>query len=298
MESIDKIKAHYDFTVKDAVNLKSLSPLMEGYADDFPENFYLAIKNLEDADTFLKDDATIRRHQAGLKTWFRRLFCGEYGSHYLREIQHVGLAHVKIHLPCHYVNMGMHFVKQYCHDILRKEIKDEQERQHLHNSLDKILDINLDALTSSYVEEEIKRVFLSQKLESYLIQFANRFSYGLNLVLVVGLVIIGIMVLVLFGYDLVHILDSGSMEQGLLATLGSLLMLWVVIELVDTEIEHLRGAKFTIKVFISVALVAVIRKILVTSLKTDAVEAQLSLVVAVAVLGGVYWLVTKAEKEE
>jgi uncharacterized membrane protein (DUF373 family) len=52
--------------------------------------------------------------------------------------------------------------------------------------------------------------------------------------------------------------------------------------------KELQGAKFTIKVFISVALVAVIRKILVTSLKTDAVEAQLSLVVAIAVLGGVY----------
>jgi hypothetical protein len=57
--------------------------------------------------------------------------------------------------------------------------------------------------------------------------------------------------------------------------------------------KDIQGAKFTIKVFISVALVAVIRKILVTSLKTDAVEAQLSLLVAVAVLGGVYWLVSK-----
>ncbi|MFQ5587141.1 MAG: phosphate-starvation-inducible PsiE family protein, partial [Thermodesulfobacteriota bacterium] len=237
-----------------------------------------------------------RRHQAGLKTWFRRLFCGEYDNHYLREIEHVGMQHVKIHLPCHYVNTGMHFVKRYCHEILRKEIKGEQERHYLISSLEKILDINLDALTSSYVEEEIKRVFLSQKVESYLIQFANRFSYGLNLVLVVGLVFVGFMVLGLFAYDLAHILDSGNMEKGLLATLGSLLMLWVVIELVDTEIEHLQGAKFTIKVFISVALVAVIRKILVTSLKTDAVEAQLSLVVAVAVLGGVYWLVSKTEK--
>ncbi|MFQ5328972.1 MAG: protoglobin domain-containing protein [Thermodesulfobacteriota bacterium] len=296
MESIDRIKAHYDFTDKDAVNLKSLAPMMERHADEFPEQFYLVIKNLEEADTFLKDDATIERHQAGLKRWFRSLFCGEYGSYYLREIEHVGLSHVKIHLPCHYVNMGMHFVKRYCHEILRKEVPDADERRYLVTSLEKILDINLDALTSSYVEEEVNRVFLSQKLESYLIQFANRFSYGLNLVLVVGLVIIGIMVLVLFGYDLMHILDSGDMEKGLLATLGSLLMLWVVIELVDTEIEHLKGAKFTIKVFISVALVAVIRKILVTSLKTDAVEAQLSLVVAVAVLGGVYWLVSKAEK--
>jgi len=73
-------------------------------------------------------------------------------------------------------------------------------------------------------------------------------------------------------------------------------MLWVVIELMDTEIKHLRGGKFAVKVFISVALVAVIRKILVTSLKSEAVEAQISLIAAVAVLGIVYWLIAKVEK--
>ena len=90
---------------------------------------------------------------------------------------------------------------------------------------------------------------------------------------------------------------TATLKKAFLSTLGSLLMLWVVIELMGTEIKHLRGGKFAIKVFISVALVAVIRKILVTSLKSDAVEAQLSLVGAVAVLGAVYWLVSKVDKE-
>ena len=74
-------------------------------------------------------------------------------------------------------------------------------------------------------------------------------------------------------------------------------MLWVVIELVDTEIDHLRGEKFAIKVFVSVALVAVIRKILVVFLKTDAAELQFSLIAAILVLGVVYWLVSKVDKK-
>ncbi|MBE9531829.1 MAG: phosphate-starvation-inducible PsiE family protein, partial [Proteobacteria bacterium] len=177
-----------------------------------------------------------------------------------------------------------------------REIDDRDERNAKMRSLEKILDINLDVITSSYIEEEKKRYFISSRFENLLIQFSNRFSYGLNLVLVLGLVALGLMVMGLFVYDVTHIFQ-GNIEKGLLSSLGSLLMLWVVIELMDTEIDHLRGEKFAIKVFVSVALVAIIRKILVTSLKADQVEAQISLIIAVAVLGGVYWLVSKVDNK-
>ena len=294
MESIDRIKAHYGFTPGDEKNLVALKPVMEKHRDDFVVEFYHYVKNFEDAHRFLKDEATVKRHQDALKIWFLKLFSGDYGPRYLAELEKVGMAHVKINLHAHYVNAAFHFVKQYVHSILIREIESLDERAFMERSFEKILDINLDVFTSSFIEEE-KKFFLSQKVESYLIQFANRFSHGLNIVLVLGLVLLGILVMGLFGYDLVHILDSGDLEKGLLSTLGSLLMLWVVIELMDTEIKHLKGGRFAIKVFISVALVALIRKILVTSLKTGAVEAQLSLIAGVAVLGVIYWLIAKVE---
>jgi hypothetical protein len=57
--------------------------------------------------------------------------------------------------------------------------------------VEKIIDINLDVITSAYVEEEKRATFVSRRFESYLIQFAKRFSYGLNLILVLGLVALG-----------------------------------------------------------------------------------------------------------
>jgi len=294
MENIDKIKAHYGFTVGDEKNLVALKPAMEKHRDDFVVEFYHYVKNFEDAHKFLKDEATVKRHQDALKIWFLKLFSGDYGSRYLAELEKVGMAHVKINLHAHYVNAAFHFVKQFTRSVIGKEIAESEERYFMERSVEKILDINLDVFTSSFIEEE-KKFFLSQKVESYLIQFANRFSHGLNIILVLGLVLLGVLVMGLFGYDLLHILDSGDLEKGLLSTLGSLLMLWVVIELMDTEIKHLKGGKFAIKVFISVALVAMIRKILVTSLKTGAVEAQLSLIAGVAVLGVVYWLISKVD---
>lgn len=298
MESIEKIKVHYNFTTVDAANLKQLKPVMEKHKDEFPKEFYNYIKHLEDTPKFLKNEEIIKRHQDGLKEWFINLFSGEYGTHYLRDVERIGYAHVKIKLPTHYVNAAMHFVRQYCLRILEKEFcADINECRYLAKSVDKIIDINLDVITSSFIEEEIKTYFLSERVESYLIQFANRFAYGLNLILVMGLVIMGILVMGLFAYDVSHIF-AGDIEKGLLGTLGSLLMMWVVIELMDTEVKHLKGGKFAIKIFISVALVAVIRKMLVTTLKTEAVEAQFSLIAAIAVLGAIYWLIARVEKTE
>ncbi len=294
MSSIEKIKAHYDFTNADAENLLKLKSVMEMHADNFVVEFYNYVKGFEEANKFLKDLATIKKHQDALKVWFVRLFSGGYDDRYLAELEKVGQAHVKITLPAHYVNASFHFVKTFVKDVICKEIKDAAECKYLERSAEKMIEINLDVFTSSYIEEE-KKVFLSHRVESFLIQVANRFSHGLNIILVLGLVLVGIVVIGLFAYDLLHILDGG-IEKGLLSTLGSLLMLWVVIELMDTEIKHLKGGKFAIKVFVSVALVAVIRKILVTSLKSEAVEAQISLIAAVAVLGGVYWLISRAER--
>lgn len=293
MEQIDKIKAHYNFTSEDVKNLEALSSVMAPHREAFVRDFYLYVKNFDESERFLKDETVIKRHQDALALWFDGLFGGYYGIRYFRELERVGTSHVKINLHAHYVNAAMHFVKRFVFDTLADQLPDDRERRYLRGSVDKILDINLDVFTSSYIEKE-KDVFLSHKVESALIQFSKRFSYGLNIILVLGLVALGIMVMGLFAYDMAHIFE-GNFEKGLLSTLGSLLMLWVVIELMDTEIKHLKGGKFAIKVFVSVALVAVIRKILVTTLSAEAIGAQMSLIAAVAVLGVIYWLISKVE---
>jgi uncharacterized membrane protein (DUF373 family) len=296
METIERVKTHYHFTDKDAENLVRLKPLLDGYADEFVVEFYRYIKNFQDVDKYLKNEASIRRHQDALKKWYRKLFAGEYGADYMKGLEKVGMAHVKINLPAHYVNAAFHFVKDFINARIMKEFPDCTECVDLQRSAVKILEINLDIFTSSFIQEE-KKFFLSKKVESRLVQAAMRFSYGLNLVLVLGLVAIGVMVVMLFVYDMNYVVH-GHIETGLLRTLGTLLMLWVVIELMDTEIRHLKHGGFAVKVFVSVALVAIIRDILITTLKEhESVETRITLIAAVAVLGGIYWLISKVEKD-
>ncbi|HJP19303.1 MAG TPA: protoglobin domain-containing protein [Nitrospinota bacterium] len=295
--AIDRVKENYSFTEWDVKVLLRLASVMEKHTDDFADEFYSKIKMFKNASKYLNSEKIIENHRDAIKGWFLKLFQGPFDDDYLYFLERIGYTHVKIDLPSHYVNVSINFIRNYCLEIIIKEVPQTQERADMVVSLGKILDINLDILTSSYIQEEKNIFFISKKAEGKLINFAKRFSYGLNLVLLFGLVILGITVLGLFAFDLTH-LFSGNIEKGLLASLGSLLMLWVVIELVDTEVDHLKGSKFSIKIFVSVAMVAIIRKILISSLKSDEVNAQMFLLVALAVLGAIFWIISKTEKLE
>ena len=67
MSSIAEIKAHYNFTSGDADNLVKLGAVMQRRADEFVAEFYNHIRHFTDADKFLKDEATVKKHQDALK---------------------------------------------------------------------------------------------------------------------------------------------------------------------------------------------------------------------------------------
>ena len=295
--AINRVKENYSFTEWDAKVLARLSIVMEKHTDDFASKFYEKIMKFKNASKYLKNEKIIKTHRKAINEWFLKLFRGPFDDDYLYYLERIGYTHVKVSLPSHYVNVSLNFIRNFCTDIIMNDVPESEERSDMLASLGKIIDMNLDILTSSYIQEEKNIFFISKKAEGRLINFARRFSYGLNLVLLMGLVILGLAVLGLFGYDLSHLL-AGNIEQGLLASLGSLLMLWVVIELVDTEVDHLKGSKFSVKIFVSVAMVAIIRKILVSSLQTHTANAQMFLLAALAVLGVIFWIISKTEKSE
>jgi uncharacterized protein GlcG (DUF336 family) len=49
--------------------------------------------------------------------------------------------------------------------------------------------------------------------------------------------------------EIAHIF-SGDVEKGILSALGTLLTLWMMVELMDNEIKSLKGGRFNILVFI------------------------------------------------
>jgi uncharacterized membrane protein (DUF373 family) len=78
----------------------------------------------------------------------------------------------------------------------------------------------------------------------------------------------------------------------MLSALGTLLILWMMVELMDNEIKTLKGGRFNILVFIGVGIVAIIREILITTLRNDILTTQMFLAGTLLVFGIVYYLVS------
>ena len=230
------------------------------------------------------------------RAWLLSLFQGPYDERYFQRLQRIGYAHVRIGLSAHFVYVGMNLIRENLLKIIETEVEPRQREGAL-RAVEKILDLNLDVIARTYHEEEIRRVFLSQKLDSMLIRFSQRFTFGLNILLVVGLLGLSLGAVALIVQDVSHILD-GRLDQGLVGAMGSVLVLWVVIELLDMEIDRLRGGAFKLHLFVGVALVAFIRKVLVSSLGEHNLLLESLYLAGILVCGVIYWLVSRAESEK
>lgn len=294
MLTMQEIKNHYYFTETDAEMLKELFPLAQENSQAMVEEFYSYLLKIPETAVFLRDPKDLARLKRTHSEWFLSLFSGRYDNEYMLTLQAIGQAHVRIKVSAHYVNAAMNVVRRFLIEMLQASFPDIAVRRKYRIAVEKILDINLDIMSTSYQEEELRKVFVSHKLESKLIHAAERFTYGLNLVLVIALTGVSLSVVTLFFWDLVHIFQ-GNFEKGILSALGSLLILWMMIELMDNEIKTLKGGKFNILIFIGVIIVALIREILISTLRHDALETQAFLAGTLLILGIVYYLVAKSQ---
>lgn len=295
MLTMQEIKAHYFFTTEEETLLLSLRPLAEANKERLADKFYNYLLGIPETAEFLKDEQLLRHLKQTHQEWFVSLFTGPYDNQYLRTLQRIGKAHVRAGLNAHFVNAAMYVVRRFVVEMLQENYPVADERRRLRAAAEKIIDINLDIMSASYQEEELNKVFLSHRLESKLIGAAERFTYGLNLILVVALAGVSLSVVGLFAWDIVHIFQ-GNIEKGILSALGSLLVLWMMIELMDNEIKSLKGGRFNILVFIGVIIVALIREILISTLRHDALTTQGFLAGTLLILGVVYFLVAKSQQ--
>lgn len=295
MLTMQEIKSHYFFTDEEALMLRQLLPLAEANRERMSDEFYDYLLGIPETAEFLKEDLIRNRLKKTHEEWFLSLFSGLYDNQYLHTLQRIGHVHVRVGLPAHFVNAAMFVVRRFMVELLQENFPLPDQRRKLRKAVEKIIDINLDILSASYQEEELSKVFLSHRLESKLIKVAERFTYGLNLILVLALAGVSLAVIGLFIWDITHIF-TGNFEKGILGALGTLLIIWMMIELMDNEIKTLKGGKFNILVFIGVIIVALIREILISTLRHDALDTQIFLAGTLLILGIVYYLVARSQQ--
>lgn len=294
MRPFKDIKHNYRFTAEEERRLVELRPLMEEHVDEVMSTLSLWIMGTKGAAKFFTDESRKKHVFGAQKEWFLDLFSGTYDNRYYERLIRIGAAHVRYKVDAHYMNRAVNLVKNACIGILQHLDEPREEVTSKIIAVGKVLDISLDVITTAYIEEELRVYSPVYKVKSLLITFSERFSQTANLVLVLALIGLTIGVVWLFLQDVMRLM-SGDIERGIISALGSMLLLWLMIELMNTEISHLKGGKFHISVFVGVALVTMIRETMIATLKHENPASIYYLIAAILVIGFVYWIVTRAE---
>ncbi|MCP4118802.1 MAG: EAL domain-containing protein [Desulfobacteraceae bacterium] len=154
----ETIKNNYQLTDREALLMRDLFSLVENNADDFVREFYDFIFKFDHAEAFLKNDKIIELHNVKIREWLFGLFCGNYDADYFAGLKHISEAHSRIGLPTHYINASFNFVRRF----LLRMLVESNRLEHL-DVIEKVIDINLDVLTSAYLLEDTRRIIKTIK---------------------------------------------------------------------------------------------------------------------------------------
>jgi uncharacterized membrane protein (DUF373 family) len=294
MRSFKEIKHDYRFSEDDQERLAALQPLMDEHAEEILSTLNLWFIGTKGVSTFFTAE-TMKTHVFETqKKWFSKLFSGVYDNRFYEQLTRIGSAHVRQNVDIHYLQRAANIIKNACTGILSEMEKPAAEITSNIICVGKIIDISMSVIISAYIEEEIRLYSPVYKVKSALVSFSERFSQAANFMLVLALIGLTLGVVWLFLRDVVDIFHV-NMEQGIITSLGSMLLLWLMIELLNTEISHLKGGRLHISVFVGVALVTMIRETMIATLRHEQPETVYYLIAAILVIGFVYWIVTKTE---
>jgi uncharacterized membrane protein (DUF373 family) len=270
----------------------------EKYKEEFVEEFYRYLENFPDAGKYLSSKEVRERHKEKIKRWFVSLFTSKYDAQYLRRLYRVGETHLKIGLPPHYVQASMNFVRGYLMNIINREMGTSAEASRILLSINKALDINLDVMINSFREEELRLYLATGKYQKLLIENVRRVSWFFDFFIVLTLAVVGVFLIVWIIYEIWLILTGVlPLERDGLSVLGSILILYAISELLSEEIKHIKGSALSLKIFVGVALAAVIRKVLIISLSPEKFQELITLSLVILALGVVFWLIYRVESK-
>jgi len=114
-----------------------------------------------------------------------------------------------------------------------------------------------------------------------------------HVVISMALVAATLLITVFFFHEIYDAVRIHTLIKGFLHALGSLLLLWTMVELISTEIRFLRGGVVDVAIFIEVGLIVIVREIIMLPV-AETTPGWIDVgtwVVAAAMLGLTYFLV-------
>ncbi|MEO2153646.1 MAG: protoglobin domain-containing protein [Aquificota bacterium] len=303
---IERLLRLHQLGRRDAERIKFLANYLKPYKEEFLRLIEEVIQKFTDLRQEL-DESDIQLVKKEFSQWYDRLFEGNYDAAYLNYLLSMGEKFFQLGFSPHHIIVLIDYARNFFNskifEVIREQ-KDEETIEKLRSalkSLNKVLDLNLDVLISYYVDSETKLLLYLGRWGRFILGIAKKVGLMLDSAILAGLIILAAFIIYLFITDILHI-AQGGIAHGIIAALGDLLILWTILELLNSEIKFMLGGEFAVSSFVSVALAATIREALITSLQHNKpIEFKISLAVIILVLGFVYgivkWFEVKSSKK-
>ncbi len=173
-EHIGKLFNSYQLNENDKENIAAAWEHIRGYVTEFSDELHRHVMNFEHARAFLKNDAELAYHKQKIEYWLVQLFSRAYTSGYYDYLDHINKLHKRIGLPPNYINSTFTFIRRF----IRNKISGAGESA-LIDSVEKLIDINLELLSTHYVGEDFEamlsdiRLFRESLDKGYVVPFAQ-----------------------------------------------------------------------------------------------------------------------------
>ncbi|MEC9491259.1 phosphate-starvation-inducible PsiE family protein [Flexistipes sp.] len=296
MKYYRNIVRNYDVKESDLKELGSIWEQMSKYSDEFAADMSaFVVKNFKLPETYSTEITD--EYKAMLGKLYERVLSGRFNNDYVSFLIKFSEFNLAYSINQEMVNSLISYARSWIHEKIFQNIPDDFQRKGILMMFHKIMDITGDIIISTYYEDIIKKYSKVFSLKNFIVDISERFSLFMHFILVAILIFLTIAATIFFGYDSLGLLSKNT-EHVLITSLGSLLIIWVLVELLHTEIQIIKGGKFKISIFVGVALIAFVRDLLILTLKqeTDSITTYFVLA-SIMVLGLIYWLIARQEQQ-
>lgn len=174
----DVLKQYVGFTAADAAALQALAPAIEPHLPALADRFYGMIQTHADAAAvFVGGAPQIERLKSALQQWARELFSGTYDTAYAQRRLRIGVRHVEVGLPQHYVLGALHMVETFLVRRIAQSVDDPVQRARAQDSVRRLLTLDTCLLCDSYVDARLDR---SERLTQQLQEDNQRLEHTRN----------------------------------------------------------------------------------------------------------------------
>lgn len=154
-DTLAKIIANYKYTEEDMETVKKAGSIILPHLDEFSASLHEHIFTFDHAKAFIRTPEQFLNHKQKIEYWFTQVFSAEYTGEFYEYLNHINFVHKRIGLPSNYINSTFTFVRRF----IRNRLHEAGVINYM-DSVEKVLDLNLELLSTRYAGENFDSTLL------------------------------------------------------------------------------------------------------------------------------------------